>query len=112
MIEQSQPEHSAPRSWTTERERARVRVEKKHKLRADLAAYVVINGALVLAWALTGFGYFWPGWILGLWGAFLLLDGWNLYYRRPITEEEIDEELRRTSKSANTTRGSGPNPVM
>jgi hypothetical protein len=79
----------------TERERARVRVEKRHKLRADFVAYVVINLALVVAWAVTGSGYFWPGWVLGFWGVFLLLDAWNVYYRRPVTEAEIDEELTR-----------------
>ena len=65
-----------------------------HKLRADVAAYVVINVAFVVAWAATGFGYFWPGWVLGFWAVFLLLDAWNLYYRRPVTEDEIDKELR------------------
>jgi hypothetical protein len=63
-------------------------------LRGDLVAYVVVNLALIGAWAATGFGYFWPGWILGIWGVFLLLDAWNLYYRRPVTEEEIDREMR------------------
>jgi len=43
---------------------ARRRVEKKHKLRADVAAYVVINAFLIGAWAATGFGDFWPGWVL------------------------------------------------
>ena len=63
------------------------------KGKVDAVAYVVINVALVAAWALTGFGDFWPGWVLGIWGVFLLLDAWNVYYRRPITDEEIDESL-------------------
>lgn len=87
--------HEGTRSELTDRAWARTRVEKKHKLRGDLVAYVVINAALVATWALTGFGYFWPGWILGFWGVFLLLDVWNLYFQRPITEREIDEELRK-----------------
>jgi fatty acid desaturase len=79
--------------WT-ERELARKRVEKKHKFRGDVVAYIVINIMLIGVWALTGAGYFWPGWVLGAWGVLLLLDAWNLYYQRPITEEEIDKELR------------------
>lgn len=95
MVELS--EHKPPAAAEmTDREAARVRVEKKHKFRADLVAYVVINLALVITWALSGFGYFWPGWILGIWGVFLLLDAWNAFYRRPVTEAEIDEELRRS----------------
>jgi hypothetical protein len=78
----------------SQREEARKRVEKKHKFRADVVAYVVINLFLIGLWAVTGFGYFWPGWVLAGWGVLLLLDGWNAFYRRPITEEEIDEELR------------------
>ena len=46
---------------SAERERARKRLEKKNKLRGDLVAYVVINLAIIGVWALTGFGYFWPG---------------------------------------------------
>lgn len=83
------------RAETPERAWARARVEKKHKLRADVGAYVLVNGGLVVAWAVTGAGSFWPGWVLGIWGVLLLLDVWNLYLRRPITEQEIDEELRR-----------------
>lgn len=78
----------------TDREWARKRVEKKHKFRGDLVAYVVVNLFLIGIWAVSGFGEFWPGWVLAAWGMFLLLDAWNIYYRRPITEHEIDEELR------------------
>ena len=28
-------------------------------------------------------------------GVFLVLDAWNVYDRRPVTEDEIDRELRR-----------------
>lgn len=95
MPEHSERDHVAAPADMAEREWARARVEKKHKLRADFVSYVVINLALVVAWALTGFGYFWPGWVLGIWGVFLVLDVWSVYYRRPVTEQEIDEELRR-----------------
>jgi hypothetical protein len=95
VVELNERQDAASSAEPTERERARIRVERRHKLRADFVAYVVINLALVAAWAVTGLGYFWPGWVLGLWGVFLLLDAWNVYYRHPITEAEIDEELQR-----------------
>jgi fatty acid desaturase len=79
----------------TDREQARKRVEKKHKLRGDVVAYVLINMFLIGVWAVTGAGYFWPGWVLAGWGVLLLLDAWNAYYRRPITDDEIDEEMGR-----------------
>jgi fatty acid desaturase len=79
----------------TDREQARKRVEKKHKFRGDVVAYVIINLFLMGTWAVTGAGYFWPAWVLAGWGVLLLLDAWSLYVRRPITEDEVDDEMRR-----------------
>lgn len=76
---------------------ARKRVERKRKFAADLVAYAVINGFLIVIWAIGGFGYFWPGWVLAGWGLLLALDGWNAYYRRPISQAEIEKELRKGS---------------
>lgn len=70
-------------------------MERKRKFRGDLIAYLVINAGLIAAGAATGFGYFWPGWVLAAWGVFLLLDAWNTYYRQPITEEDVERELRK-----------------
>jgi fatty acid desaturase len=75
-------------------EQARKRVERKRKFTGDVVAYLVINAFLVGVWAVSGFGYFWPGWVLSAWGVFLLLDAWNLYYRKPITEGDIEREMR------------------
>lgn len=93
MTNVSESESVAERS--PEYERARKRVEKKRKLRGDVVAYVLINAFLIGAWAATGFGYFWPGWVLGTWGVFLLLDAWNIFYRKPVTEAEIEREIKR-----------------
>jgi fatty acid desaturase len=79
----------------TDREQARKRVEKKHKFRGDVVAYVIINVVLIGIWVVSGAGYFWPGWVLAGWGVLLMLDAWNLYFGRPITEAEIDKEMRR-----------------
>ena len=78
----------------TERAEARRRLERKRKLVGDIVAYVVVNAFLVGVWAVTGAGYFWPGWVLAGWGVALLLDAWNALYRRPITEADVDRELR------------------
>ena len=90
----SGPEHSAS-PWTAgQLEWAQARIVRKRKLRADVVAYAVINVFLIGVWAVTGFGYFWPGWVLAGWGVLLLLDAWNVLYRRPITDEDLDRELR------------------
>lgn len=77
-------------------ETARVRLMRKRKFKGDVAAYVVINAFLVGIWAVSGFDYFWPGWVLAGWGVLLLLDGWDTYYRHDVTEEDIQRELHKT----------------
>jgi fatty acid desaturase len=94
MTDSSDLERTAPES-PEEYELARQRVERKRKFRADLVAYVVINAFLIGVWATTGMGYFWPGWVLAGWGVVLVLDAWNVFYRRPVTSKDIEEELRR-----------------
>ena len=78
----------------TKRDEARRRVVKRRNIVNGLVAYAVINAFLVGVWASTGHGYFWPGWVMGGWGAGMVLAVWD-YYRRPITEAEVDRELRR-----------------
>jgi len=90
----SGPNHSGS-PWTAgQLEWAQARIGRKRKLRADVVAYAVINVFLIGVWAVTGFGYFWPGWVLAGWGVLLLLDAWNVLYRRPVTDEDLDRELR------------------
>ena len=80
---------------THEYEAARKRVERRRKFQAGLVAYVVINAGLVITWAITGGGYFWPAWVMAGWGIGLTLNAWDVYGRRPVTEADIDEEMRR-----------------
>jgi hypothetical protein len=92
MTTSSEPDRAV--SKPSDYEQAQQRVEKKRKFTGDVVAYVVINAFLVGVWAVTGAGYFWPGWILAGWGMFLVLDAWNLYFRKPITEGDIEREMQ------------------
>ena len=47
--------------------RAMARVDRA-VLRAHGTAFAGVNGAMVGIWALTGFGDFWPAWVLVPWG--------------------------------------------
>jgi len=73
---------------------ARAHIARRRKLRADLVGYVLINAFLVVVWALTGTGYFWPAWVLAGWGLALALDFWNYTQHRSITDADIDRELQ------------------
>lgn len=77
------------------REQAMKRVQARRDFVSHVVAYVVINGLIVGVWALSGGGYFWPAWVLAAWGAGLLLHAWDLLWRRPISEADVDAELRR-----------------
>ena len=83
------------RTRSREHEQARRRLEKQRKFRGDVVAYVLINVFLIVVWALNGMGSFWPGWVMGGWGVLLFLDGWNAFYRRPVTDADVDQELHR-----------------
>lgn len=81
---------------TSAYERVRARLLKQRKVRSDAMAYVVINAFLVGIWAVAGFGYFWPGWVLAGWGVLLALDAWDAYLRHEVTEDDIQRELSKT----------------
>jgi hypothetical protein len=78
-------------------EEARQRVEDKRDFRAGVVAYVFVNGFLVMIWLLSGAGSFWPGWVMAIWGAVLLLDAYNTWIPRPITDADVYRELRRST---------------
>jgi 2TM domain len=80
---------------TREREDAVVRLKKQRDFQGHLVAYLVVNTAVWVVWALTGAGYPWPAWLTGLWGIGLLMNAWDVYFRQPITETDIEREIDR-----------------
>lgn len=84
-------------STDSERENARKRIKRRRDLQGGAVAYVVINAFLVGVWAVTGGGYFWPGWVLAGWGVGMVLGVWD-YFRSPVTERDIDEEIDRNRR--------------
>jgi hypothetical protein len=78
-----------------EREVARRCVQARRDLASHFVAYVVVNLFLVAVWAFTGAGYFWPAWVIFVWGSGLVLHAWDVFFRRPVTEADVDTELSR-----------------
>jgi len=76
-----------------QREVALKRVKGRRDFRNHVAAYLVVNTMLVLIWAFSGAGYFWPIWIVAAWGVGLALNAWAAYFKKPITEDEIRREM-------------------
>ena len=86
--------HHGSEEWA----RARKRVTDRREFGAHLVAYVVVNAFFVFMWAGTGAGYFWPIWLLGCWGMGLVLHAWEVFVRRPVTDADVEAELRRRSR--------------
>jgi len=80
------------------RKEARKRVAKRRDLAAHVVSYCVINAMLVGIWAFSGGGYFWPAWVLLGWGVGLVMNVWDVYFRRPITEHDIEREMERLQR--------------
>ena len=78
-----------------QRQAAIDRLKNKRAFGQDLVAYVVVNGFLILVWALTGRGYFWPAWVMGAWGIGVVMHAWTAFGQKPITEDEIEREMKR-----------------
>jgi hypothetical protein len=88
------------REW----EAARKRVTARRDFVTHAVVYLVVNTSFVLVWAATGGGYFWPAWIIAAWGVGLVMNAWDVFLRRPVTDADIRAELRRAEQR---DRGNG-----
>jgi hypothetical protein len=79
-----------------DREQALERLRKRRDFKGHLVAYVVVNAALWAVWAATGSGYAWPAWVTGGWAVGVILNAWDVYYRTPITEADVQREIERS----------------
>jgi hypothetical protein len=107
----SNPPDDELRAW------ARKHVERVHRLKRDLAVFVLGMVALTSIWVLVEWqdnGAFerfsggnnpgdWEPWILYvalIWGFFLALDALKTYFDRPTTEAEIEAQIERLRSRA------------
>ena len=74
------------------REAAVARIKEKRDFTTHLVTYVAVNALLIVVWAMSGSGYFWPVWPLAGWGIGLVIHAFETF-RRPITEDAIQREI-------------------
>ena len=78
------------------REAALSKLKQRKGLQRQLKTYVIANLTLVVIWALSGRGDFWPIWPIIFWGLALIYQAWAFSYPdKPISEEDIDNEIKR-----------------
>lgn len=86
---------TAPEIARELREQAVSRIESKRDFRAHASIYVAVNVVLVVVWASTGSGLFWPIFPLLGWGIGVAVHAWDVYGRKPISEDRIRREAER-----------------
>src|SRR3954465_10430930 len=86
------------RSDDTLREEALERLKKRQDLRAHLLVYAMVMALLWTIWVLTPpRGFPWPAIVMFGWGIGVVMNVWDVYARKPFTEEEVEKEMQRLS---------------
>lgn len=78
-----------------QRQAAIERIEAKRSFKVHVSVFILVNAALIGIWLMSGRGYFWPFWPIAGWGIGLIAHGWAVYFRKPISEEEIRREMEK-----------------
>jgi hypothetical protein len=80
-------------------EQARRKVKEKKRFYSGLATYAVVNAVLVVIWALSGRGYPWFLWPLGIWGVFVLGDFLRIFvFGKGSDDEAIRKEVEKIKR--------------
>lgn len=77
------------------RERALNRLKAQRSFRGLAVTAIGVLVLMIVIWALSGGGYFWPIWVVFGLGVALVASGWQAYgpRQRPITEDDIRREI-------------------
>lgn len=90
----------APTKWeppeeTALRDAAVKRLKARRDLQAHVLAYVLVNAFLIMLWwAVTGAGFFWPIFPLFGWGIGLAFNAWDVFSPEP-SHRRIEAEMER-----------------
>jgi len=78
------------------REQAVKRLKAKREFWGHVVAYVLVNGLLVVVWAMTNHigSHFWPMWPLLGWGIGLGFHAWDVF-QKPLSEGVIRKEMEK-----------------
>ena len=81
------------------REQALRGLRKRRDLRAHSVVYALVNLAVWGIWLVVAANQHswwpWPIFLTVFWGIGLAMNAWDVYFRKPITEQEIQREIHR-----------------
>jgi hypothetical protein len=75
--------------------RARRRLKQKRDFAGHLLVYIMVNGFLVIIWAITSGGFFWPVFPIVGWGIGVVMNAWDVWRNDDFTDAEIHREMAR-----------------
>jgi len=78
----------------TPHDQARKNLLRQRHWQNRLMAMAVVIVLLVVVWAVTGAGYFWPGWVIGAFAVVMILR-FTRYQSGPISQKEVEDETHR-----------------
>ena len=85
-----------PTTDDTLRSQAIAVLKKRRDFRTHLLVYVLVNGAIVAIWAMTGRdGFFWPMFPIVFWGIGVVMNAWDVYVARDFSDEQIARQMQR-----------------
>lgn len=81
-------------------EAAKKRIIAKRTFWLHLGLFVLVNATLLVVWAITSTGYFWPGWVIAGWGIGLAIHAAiSFVAMQPISEARISQEISETRRA-------------
>lgn len=100
-LQKRPPDEAAEQAATTEqgkRELALKRLKKRRDFAAHLLMYIMVNSFLVVIWAITGAGFFWPVFPIVGWGIGVVMNAWDVWRGDDFSEEAIAREMERLDR--------------
>jgi fatty acid desaturase len=81
------------------RDQAVRRLKKRQDLKTHAVVYLLVNLVVWGIWIVVALGsgswWPWPIFVTLFWGIGLIMNAWDVYVRKPITEQEVQREIER-----------------
>ncbi len=84
-------------SDSSARDAAIHRLNRKRGFVSYVVGAVLVSLLMVVIWALSGGGYFWPAWVMLAFVVGLVVMGINMLINKPLTDEQINREMQKGS---------------
>ena len=85
------------------REQALRRLKKQRDLKAHAVVYTLVNAVIWGVWLVIAANshswWPWPVFPTLFWGIGLAMNAWDVYFRKPITEQALQREIERLASS-------------